>query len=845
MHCESHKRSGAAAPILLVLLVAGLLALLPAAAQAGPIFFAGKMEDGKFVRDENVQQPFYTIRYSTITATVDDGFAATKIQETVAGPEKAVQTVCLIPLPEGASRQGVVIAAGIPNRDHAILPGTRFLDTDEAQPVYEALAKGLDSVRILAYSGRPALLIPTFELQDKVEIVVEFKQEVQDNSGVWTLRCPTPATAFAGGPVARLSMAVTVGSRDRIPLRALFSPTHEATLQRNGLYEATVRVKADGYTGEDDFRLCWVADKDDLGLRVLAYRAEENEDGYFMLLGNPTGGEKEEAAMDKDVIFVLDTSGSMRGEKIEQARLAIEYCLGQLNPGDRFNVVTFGTEVVSFRDEPVAGSKETLAAAEEFIENVVARGLTNISGALDKVFSGKPQPGRPQITIFLTDGTPTAGELVPEKILEKVESIEPCPTQVFVMGVGHDVNAHLLDKLAEMTDGSSEYVAPEEEIDAKVAALYDRLSHPVLIDVVVDCGQLQTHSIYPQELPALFKGSEVMVFGRYRGGGAHAFRVSGILDGRQVGYTCRVVLPEAAAGKTNDFVAPLWAARKVGYLLQEIRLHGENEELIAEVVRLSKKFGIVTEYTEFLAWAGSDMTGEMALNEARARMNMANGIVVGQWAVNQGINDRNLQFRVVATQDGNNYLDRRGNTVVNNSLRQIGDQVYYLRDGQWVNGEESDGQKTRVVELFSDEYYDLLRNNTRFAQAQRLGWAVATNIGNQRIIVQKNGEQKDAELQKQYRFEQSLRMEDMRQFHQGLNQLENVQLRDQLRNEARFEQFRNEQRVDQFQNQIQNGLRINQMPNGQFQFDDRNIDRIEEFRQIPDEPRNVQPVEER
>jgi len=819
----------------------GLLALMPAAVQAGPIFFAGKLEDGRFVRDQNVQQPFYSIRYSTITATVDDGFAVTKVQETIAGPEKAVQTVCLVPLPVGASWQGVVVATGIPNRDHAILPGTRFLDTDAAQRIYETLAKELDSVRILAYSGRPALLIPAFELKDKVEMVVQFKQEVRDNSGVWMLECPMPATAYANGPVARLSMAVTVGSRDRIPLRALFSPTHQATVEREGLYEATVRVKADNYSGEDDFRLCWVADKDDLGLRVLAYRAEGDDDGYFMLLGNPTGGTEEEAVIDKDVIFVLDTSGSMRGEKIEQARLAIEYCLGQLNRGDRFNVVTFGTEVVSFRDEPVAGSEETLAAAEDFIESVVARGRTNISGALEKALGGKPQPGRPRITIFLTDGTPTAGELVPEKILEGVKSVQPCPTQIFVMGVGHDVNAHLLDKLAELTDGSSEYVAPDEEIDAKVAALYDRLSHPVLTDVAVDCGQLKTHSVYPQELPALFKGSEVMVFGRYRGGGEHTFRVIGTLGKERIGYTCRAVLPEAPAGETNDFVAPLWASRKIGYLLQEIRLHGENEELIAEVVRLSKKFGIVTEYTEFLAWAGSDMTREMVLNEARARMNMANGIVVGQWAVNQGINDKNLQYRVVATQDGNNYLDRRGNRVVNNSLRQIGDQVYYLRDGQWVNGEEAGDRKIRVVELFSDEYYDLLRNNTRFAQAQRLGWAVSTNIGDERIVVQRNGLQKDPELQKQYQFEQSLRMEDLRQFHQGLNQLENVQLRDQLQNEARFEQLRNQQRVDPFQNQ----LRIDQIPNGQFRFDDRNLDRIRQLQQIPDQLRNIQPMEER
>lgn len=715
--------------------------------EAGPIFFPGTLEDGQFVPDREVSQPCYTIQYSTVTATVDNGFAATKIQETIAGPPQRVQTVCLVPLPEGTRDHGVMVAAGVPNKDHALLPRARFLPPAEAQAVYEAVARGLGSAEVLSLTGRPALLIPRFELAGKVEIVVQFRQRVRDVDGVWSLECPVPSVAWAAGPVARLSVVATVTSRDRLPLRTVFSPTHDAAIQRKGLYEAVVRVKTDNFAGNDDFRLCWVADRDDLGLRVLAHRAEGDRDGYFMVVGNPTGGDDQSKAIEKDVIFVLDTSGSMRGEKIEQARAAIDYCIARLNPGDRFNVVTFGTGVSSFRPDPVARSPETLAAAREFVETVVAKGLTNISGALEQALSGRPEVGRPRITIFLTDGTPTAGEQVTEKIIAGVKAIQPCPTRIFVMGVGHDVNAHLLDKLAEVTDGSSQYLDPQEEIDAKVAALYDRLSHPVLTDVAVDFGQLQTSSVYPKELPALFRGSEIMVFGRYREGGEHTLRLTGRLAGRPVSYTCRAELPDGPDGDVNEFVAPLWAARKIGYLLQEIRLHGEDEELIGEVVRLSKKFGIVTEYTEFLAMTDTEVSTEVAVNEARIRMETANSVQAGQWAVNQARNDRGLQSRRVATQDGNNYVDRRGNVVANDFVRQLGRQAFYLRGGQWVDAEEQGDRKTRVVKLFSKEYMELLRNSSQFARSQRLGWAVSVNVGKERIVVEKEGQQKSQQLQ--------------------------------------------------------------------------------------------------
>ena len=631
---------------------------------------------------------------------------------------------------------------GVPGERPTLLADAKFLTAAKAQETYEAVAKGSGSGKVLAYSGRPAILVPQVRLRGKLQMIVSFRTPVQKTQGVSWLTCPVPATAWTQAP-GRSGGPLTVNLRTNEPLRSAFSPTHNATITRKGLTEATATMRADRWTGLDDFRLFWVADKDDLGLRVLAHKGAE-DDGFFMLLGNPTG-----AAVEKDVIFVLDTSGSMRGEKIEQARSAIDYCLDHMNRGDRFNVITFGTAVSSFRNELVDAGPKNVSAAREFVENVVANGRTNIWGALEKALAGKADPARPRIMMFLTDGAPTVGELIPEKILEQVKKINTNGTKVFVMGVGNDVNAHLLDQLAEVTEGSSEYVAPREELDAKIAGLYDRLSHPVLSGVTVSFGDMQVDAVMPRKLPVLFKGSEIMMVGRYQKGGKHTITLTGMLAGKPTRYTCEVDLPTDPNKSTdNEFLAPLWAARQVGYLLQEIRLRGDpKNELTPEVVRLSRQYGIVTEYTAFIAQAGPNQNHEMLLQGAGGRLAAARAEKAGQWAVNQAANDKALQG-AMAPAAAKSYRDRRGQVTEIQNVAQVGRRAFYLNDGQWVDSEDAGKRKARTVKLFSPEYFELIKKDATFSKAQQLGWAIAINVGDERIVIEKDGKQKDEELQK-------------------------------------------------------------------------------------------------
>jgi Ca-activated chloride channel family protein len=728
-------------------LAAGILLLVAAPLQAGPIFVPGQLDGDKFTPAPGATLS-YSIRYSTAGVSVEDESARVEIDETIEGPEKAVQTVCIIPLPEGADGNDIRVTLTPSGGKAIILADAACLSAVKAQALYAEIAKSSGAGKLLAFSGRPAIVVPRVELQGKAQMTVSFRTPVRRTQGVYWMTCPMPNAAWTKSPVERA--AVNVSLKTKEPLKTVFSPTHNTNVQRKGQTEAATTVKVDRWSGMDDYRLYWVADKDDLGLRVLAYRGSNKEDGFFMLLGNPTGAAAERV-VEKDVILVLDTSGSMRGEKIEQARSALDYCLEHLNKGDRFNVITFGSKVSTFRDDLVKLEPATLTAAREFVENVVANGQTNISGALEKALAGKADAGRERIMIFLTDGAPTVGERIPEKILEQVKKLNTAGTKIFVMGVGHDVNAHLLDRLAEVTDGSSEYVAPREELDAKVAALYDRLSHPVLSGVSISFGEVATQSVLPPKVPVLFKGSEIMMVGRYKDGGKHTFTISGTLAGKPVKYTCEADLPRGGGDASNEFLAPLWAARQIGYLLQEIRLHGPNKELIEEVVRLSKQYGIVTEYTDFIVMNGgrggaAPMAKDAEFAEAAKRVNLARGEQAGQWAVNQAANDKALQLRAVAAPSANFYRDRRGNVTEFKNVTQVGRRAFYLQDGQWVDSEEVGTRKMRVVKLFSPEYFALLKSDPVFAKAQQLSWALSINIGDERIVIEKDGKQKDESL---------------------------------------------------------------------------------------------------
>jgi Ca-activated chloride channel family protein len=350
-----------------------------------------------------------------------------------------------------------------------------------------------------------------------------------------------------------------------------------------------------------DFQVFWTTGGQDVGLTVLAHKPMTTEDGFVLLLLSPRPELVETQQVPRDLVFVLDTSGSMREDgKMEQAKKALKHCLDGLRDIDRFAVLNFATTVNRFRDGLIAVTAEHIDAAKKWIDRLEPSGGTAIDDALQQALAMRPgESGRTFTIVFLTDGKPTIGETNPDKILDNVTRRNTNQVRIFTFGVGHDLNAAFLDQLAENTRAAGAYVRPGEDIEVKVSGFFAKISKPVLADLrLTVSGGASLQEIYPPTLPDLFHGGQLVVLARYTGAGTTQVTLSGTIGSQKREYVYTVDFPSKTEEKR--FVEDLWARRKVGYLLEQIRLNGEKKELVDEVTALAKKYGIATPYTSYL-----------------------------------------------------------------------------------------------------------------------------------------------------------------------------------------------------------------------------------------------------
>jgi len=290
-----------------------------------------------------------------------------------------------------------------------------------------------------------------------------------------------------------------------------------------------------------------------------------------------------------------------------------------------------------------------------------------------------------------------------------------------VFGVGDDVNTVLLDTLAEENRGVSQYVRPDEDVAAAVSSFYEKVSTPVLADIELDFGDIEVSDVYPQPLPDLFAGTQLVVVGRYEGEGTVTLRLTGTVNGREQTFAYEgQEFPRRAT--EMDFLPRLWATRKIGYLLSQIRLHGSEDELVDEIVDLSLRYGVMTPYTSFLVEEKVDIFSDEARREAADRLAPAltAAPASGASAVEQS---QNIQ----------GYQQAEAPAPVSSveQLKVVGDRSFVLRDGVWIDSGYREGMATTKIGFGSDDYYDVL--------AQRPDWGPFFALG-ERVIFLSDGE---------------------------------------------------------------------------------------------------------
>ena len=483
---------------------------------------------------------------------------------------------------------------------------------------------------------------------------------------------------------------------------------------------------------DKDFLLYYTVSEEDIGFNLLPYEDEDHQ-RYFLAMISPQVEVPADKTLRKEIIFILDTSGSMRGEKIRQAKGALTFCLNSLNSVDRFNVIDFDDQVRSFKEGLMRATRENVKDAQRFVESCEAEGGTNINDAL---LTGLRQIGsesKASFVIFLTDGLPTVGVTDIKNILQNVKDDNKSQVRIFVFGVGYDVNAHFLDKLAQDNHATSDYVSPDEDIEVKVSGFYKKVSHPILTDIKLSFGNVETHDIYPKELPDIFKGSQLLLLGKYKGRGGSAVILSGSAEDAQKRFTYEV---DFSPNGKNDFIPRLWATRRIGYLIDELRLHGENKELIDEVVRLSKKYGIINQYTSFLIDADYRLAHEELALDAARNVRVLSKEEVGAGAVGQA---RTLGRAKKAQAPMMTYFDAEGKERKIEKVAQAGTKTFFNKNGLWVDSEYEGKLETIKVERFSQAYFKLLSQVPEIGKYLALGDNVIFLLNGEAIEISNQG----------------------------------------------------------------------------------------------------------
>ena len=628
----------------------------------------------------------------------------------------------LFPIPESAS----IVEFAIWDGDRRLVGEVR--SREEARRIYDEIVRRQRDPGLLEYAGKDlfqASIFPIAPHSDK-KLELTYTQVLKAESSTVAYRYPL-GIGRQVTEIGSVSGRIELDSKD--PVRNIYSPSHEISVKRSGKRKSTISFETASGQQPQDFQLFYTVSSQDFGITLLTHR-EAGKDGYFLLIISPKDDWSEQEYASKDIVFVLDTSGSMAEEgKMEKARAALLYGIRILRPKDRFNVIAFAGEERLMESGLIAADDEGRKRGEAFVQALRPVGGTNINEALLASMRQFRPGDRPRMIVFMTDGLPTAGETNMTRIVENARQARIPGLRLFTFGVGYNVNTTLLDKLAADNGGVADYVEPKEDLEAKVSNFFAKVNNPVLTDLRLDMAGVETELMYPRTLPDVFKGSQVTLIGRYRNAiDMDYVRLqlngkSGGLNKNFIYNNQRYPLREDA----NDFLPRLWATRRVGWLMEQVRSNGEQAELRDEIVDLGTRYGIVTPYTSYLALEPNAAPQSIvssprnvvggtgtAMNRASAPPPKA-----AESRAMTGLAGVQESKRARAQQDA----ERFDKDSLSGAVKTIGGKTFYLREGIWNDAEFKAASKLpeTSIKFGSNDYFALLKEKPRLADFFSLG----------------------------------------------------------------------------------------------------------------------------
>lgn len=666
--------------------------------------------------------------------TIEEQVGITNLELMLHNPSGRPQECqVLIPVPDGVTVRSFQYDGTGPEPTATLLP------REEARRIYSAIVNRAKDPGLLEFAGLNVIRSSVFPVPAgaRQAVRITYEQVLPADAGRVDYLLPRSESLAAG--TAAWSISVSVKSARTIA--TAYSPTHEVAVERSGAGALSIRVPDRAATTPGPFRLSLVSgpttpgDGREFPATIMAYPdptipGGKGGGGYFLLLGGVPSAPPAAERMKREVILVIDRSGSMRGPKMEQAKAAAVSVLEGLGEGEAFNIIDFSDSLAMFASAPVLKNPDTIARARGYVGALEANGGTALHDALIESLRQPITPGMLPVVLFMTDGLPTVGERGEAKIRDAAKAANAHNRRVFAFGVGYDVNSPLLSGVARSSRGAATFVLPEENIEIAMSQVFRRLSGPVVagprLTAIGADGKPSTtalREVLPAQIPDLFDGDQLIVLAQYtgEGGGALRLRLDGDVLGKPGSFEYAFDLSRASA--THGYVPRLWATRKIAALLDEIRQGGaaggspdpRSKELIDEVVRLSKQYGILTEYTAFLATEQDGRTafGGGALPPPSAAPVMAERMVTGRNQARTGAAGVSQELNTQALADNALALKSsawRGadmKQVEVKTVQMVGQNALYQRENRWVDGRllaDADKEPERVVEFGTPDY---------------------------------------------------------------------------------------------------------------------------------------------
>ena len=648
--------------------------------------------------------------------------ATTTLEISLHNPNRRqTEAVLLLPVPDGA------VVHAFAYDGPASEPTARILPKDEARRIYNSIVRRSQDPALLEFAGYNMIRSSVFPVpaggNQKIRLTYNHLAETDGSRIDYVL----PRSESLD---VKVPWEILVDIKSKAEIGTIYSPSHELHQKRLDKRHVTLRIK-DNEPGP--FRVSYLVKRNGVNATLYAYPDPKIGGGYFLLLaGVPAPGVEAKAKptrIRREVTVVIDRSGSMAGPKMDQVRAAALQVIEGLADGEAFNIIDYATTVERFANKPVRKGKATTLRAREYLAGLTTTGGTNIHDALVEAMRQEATKGMLPIVLFLTDGLATIGNTSEVAIRQAVEKGNPHKRRLFTFGVGADVNVPLLDRVAEITRATATYVLAKEDVEVKVGRVFRKLYGPVLSDPAITTIKGRIRELMPAPLPDLFDGDGLVLLGQYRGPGPLNLRLKGNYLGQAKEFKFDFDLKGATT--KNAFVPRLWAARRIAFLIDQIRQAGAGtadrlaevgetifsnpryREIADEILRLSTEFGILTEYTSFLAREGTRLGDWETL--FRFTIREIDGKAVanrsGQWAVTQSLNVDALK-KQSKVKRRNSYLDAKLGRIEISGVEQVNDLCLFRRGSQWIEGRLISGKRElkadKTVQYGTEAYVAML-----------------------------------------------------------------------------------------------------------------------------------------